>query len=57
MLPQATPVKNEPREEDRQPEPWIVCPVCGGALIEVHATWRCSRCHMLSESCCEGRAS
>ncbi|MBC8114487.1 MAG: hypothetical protein H7062_08930 [Candidatus Saccharimonas sp.] len=31
-----------------------VCPVCGGALIEIRHKLTCSRCHSICETCCEG---
>jgi hypothetical protein len=31
-----------------------VCPICGGALVEIHCVARCTRCHALIDICCEG---
>ncbi len=31
-----------------------VCPVCGGATIEIRGKAQCSRCHTICETCCEG---
>ena len=30
------------------------CPVCGGRLIEIRATFQCQHCHRICETCCEG---
>jgi hypothetical protein len=31
-----------------------VCPLCGGALVEVRAKAVCSACGRIAEGCCEG---
>ena len=32
----------------------LVCPVCGGTLIDIRHKLQCSRCHTICETCCEG---
>jgi hypothetical protein len=32
------------------------CPICGGPLLSVHCVARCTRCHALIDTCCEGTA-
>jgi hypothetical protein len=31
-----------------------VCPLCGGAIIEIHCVAYCTQCHAAIDSCCEG---
>ena len=44
------------QEDDKHTVPIgrLVCPVCGGPLIEIRAKLQCSRCHTICETCCEG---
>lgn len=44
------PRKDTSEQQDGRP----ACPVCGGPLIEIRAKLQCSRCHTISETCCEG---
>ena len=32
----------------------LVCPVCGGQLIDIRHKLQCERCHTICETCCEG---
>ncbi|HEX4148233.1 MAG TPA: hypothetical protein VHY20_04560 [Pirellulales bacterium] len=32
------------------------CPVCSGRLDEIHGQSRCTQCHTLCESTCDGEA-
>ena len=41
---------DKPDQNEARP----ACPVCGGQLIEIRAKLRCSRCHTICETCCEG---
>ncbi|GIW97938.1 MAG: hypothetical protein KatS3mg111_1271 [Pirellulaceae bacterium] len=44
----------QPTSDQGARAPCSVCPVCGGALIEIRAKLQCSRCHTICETCCEG---
>ncbi len=37
-----------------KPDSRLVCPVCGGTLIEIRQKLQCSQCHVICETCCEG---
>ena len=32
----------------------MICPICGGKLMEIRTKLVCSKCHQIIETCCDG---
>jgi hypothetical protein len=43
-------------ETTRRPDDVPACPVCAGSLAEIRGQARCTQCHTLCESACDGEA-
>ncbi len=40
--------------QDNETLEGVICPICGGNVIEIHCVARCTRCHTIIDTCCEG---